>query len=183
MRKARYLLGLALLVAASLYLLPALQAADEPVPDSPEVTQLLKQVKSHAFRLRNDADVMNRFNSSDVSSTGYAAELEAIREHANNIGRDLQKLGAARESASVWQQEAIDHVTPLAAELASNIQKTIEYMNNNKGRVNTPEYKAYLGSNYKVASSLSALISDYVSYGRHKAEYQKFGSELEEPVR
>lgn len=181
MRKARFLLSLALLVAASLYLLPALQAADEPVADSPEVSELLTQAKNHAYRLREDSDTMHKYSLSSLSWESHATQINTIRQHVNNLGKVLQKLSDNRESASPWQQKAIDHVTPLAAELASNIETTIEHINNNKGRLHTQQYKDYLEANYEVSSSLSGLINDYVSYGKSKAKYQQFGTQLEVP--
>lgn len=183
MRKAQYLLGLALLVAAFLYLLPALQAADEPVPDSPEVSELLTQAKTRAVQLRNDAEVMKSFSLSGVSWESHADQLNLIKEHINALGNVLQQMSDQRHLASPWQQAAIDRITPLAAELASNVETTIEHLTNNRNRLQTPQYRDYLTSNADVANSLSALISDYVSYGKSKANYQKLGSELEEPGR
>lgn len=181
MRKARFLLSLALLMAASLYLLPALQAADEPVLDSPEVTELLTQAKSHAVRLADDADAMHKFGLTSVSWQSHAAQIDSIRAHTNNLGKVMQKLSDRYEWASPWQQKAIDHITPLAAELASNIETTIEHINNNQERLHTGQYRDYLTSNYELASDLSGLIRDYVTYGKNKARFDVLGTDLKIP--
>jgi hypothetical protein len=179
MRKVRYALGLALLMAASLYLLPALQASDNPVADSPEVSDLLTQAKSHAIQLRNDADSMRQFAKTGVSWQSHAAQINTIKSHINNLGKVLQKMSDRHPFASPWQQGAIDRVTPLARELASNIEATINHINNNQNRLNLPEYKDYLSANAELSSSLSELIGDYVSYGKSKAKYERLGSTLE----
>jgi len=179
MRKARYLLSFALLLAASLYLLPALQAAVNPVPDSPEVSELLTQAKAQSIQLRKDAELMHSFSLSDLSWQSHAAQIDLIKTHINKLGRILKQMGERREFASPWQQQAIDRITPLAAELASDVEKTIEHINNNQNRLHTPQYRDYLASNSEVADSLSALISDYVSYGKNRARYEKLGTELE----
>ncbi len=181
MRRAPYALGFALVVAASLYLLPALRAADEPVPDSPEVTELLTQAKTHAIRLTDDSDMMYRYSLSGLSWRSHANAINGIKEHINSMGKLLKQMGEKRESASPWQQSAIDRVTPLAAELAANVEKTIEHINENQIRLHTIQYREYLHANYEVATSLSGLIGDYVAYGKNKANYERFGSELEVP--
>jgi flagellar motor protein MotB len=179
MRKARYALGLALLAAASLYLLPALQAAENPVPDSPQVSNLLTQAKRHAAQLTQDADEMKTFAWQDMSTEIHAQKITTIKEHTNNLGKVLQQLDDRHQMASPWQQEAIERITPLAKELAANIEMTIQHINDNQNRLHTPEYKDYLSANYELSSGLSALIADLVSYGKNKANYEKLGSKLE----
>ena len=179
MRKARNVLGLALLLGAFLYLLPVLQAADNPVPDSPEVAELLTQAKSHALQLRDDAQLMHQFSLMKVSWESHAEQIMTIKGHANNLGKVLKQMADRQESASPWQQSAIERITPLAQEMATNIETTIEHLNNNQSRLHMPQYKEYLSANSEVASSLSELISDYVAYGNNKAKYDRLGSKLE----
>jgi hypothetical protein len=132
MRKAQYALGLALLVAVSLCLLPALQAADNPVADSPEVAQLLRQAKNHALQLSDDADVMRSFSmTTRVSWASHAEQITMIKEHTNKLGKVLQEMRDKQSMASPWQKEAMNRIIPLASELASNIETTIQHMNNN----------------------------------------------------
>ncbi|MEJ2009729.1 MAG: hypothetical protein P8Z30_16510 [Acidobacteriota bacterium] len=181
MLKVRYALGLALLMAASLYLLPALQAADNPVPDSPEVSGLLAQAKTRSIQLRDDSDLMRSFNLTGTFWQNHADQITMIKSHVNNLGKLLREMDSKREMASPWQQEAIDHITPLAAELASSVENTIEHLNTNQNRLHTPQYRDYLTANYNLSVSLSALIGDFVSYGKNRAEYEKLGSELELP--
>jgi hypothetical protein len=179
MRKARYVLGLALLMAAALYLLPALQASNSPVADSPEVSDLLSQAKNHAVQLRDDADTMKQYGKSKMAWESHVAQINTIRDHVNNLGKVLQKMSDRQEYASPWQQGAIDRVTPLAQELASNIEATIEHINKNQNRLDFPEFQDYLNANFELSSSLSQLIGDYVSYGKSKSTYQRIGSKLE----
>jgi hypothetical protein len=39
--------------------------------------------------------------------------LDKIKEDVNNLGRTAESLKAARDSASPWQQQAIDRMMPL----------------------------------------------------------------------
>lgn len=179
MRKMQYALAFALVMAASLYLLPALYASDNPVADSPQVSDLLTQAKSHAMQLRNDADTMRQYATSGLTWQSHAVQINTIKEHVNNLGKVLQKMSDRHPQASPWQQGAIDRVTPLARELASNIEETIEHINKNQNRLNMPEYRDYLTANHELSSSLAELIGDYVTYGKSKAKYQRLGSKLE----
>lgn len=181
MPKARYALGVALLVAAFLYLLPTLQAANKPVPDSPAVSNLLAQAKTRAIQLRNDADLMHKFALSNLAWESHAAQISTIKDHVNNLGKTLQELSNARHVGSPWQQDAIDRITPLAREMASNIESTIKYINNNQSRVHMPEFRDLLSANYDVSSQLAELIGDYVAYGKSKAKYERLGASLEIP--
>lgn len=181
MRKARYLLGLALLVAASLYLLPALRAADEPVLDSPEVTDLLVQAKGCAARLANIADEMHKSDVSSLSWRTYAEQLTLMKQEMKSIGSLLGQMNERYEWASPWQQDAIDRISNMAAGLASNIDTTIEHLNDNQERLSPGEFKNNLTSNYELSSSLSKVISNYVSYGNNKAKYDVLGTDLEMP--
>lgn len=180
MRKAGYGLGLALLVAASLYLLPALQAASNPVADSPEVSDLLRQAKNQAVQLRDDADVMQSLSTtSHAVWDSHAGQISMIKEHTNRLGKVLQEMRDNESLASPWQKEAMDRVIPLARELASNIETTIEHLNKNQDRLHTRQYRDYLKANYEVSVSLSSLIGDFVAYGNNKAKYERLGSKLE----
>lgn len=181
MPKARYALGVALLVAAFLYLLPTLQAANKPVPDSPEVSNLLTQARTHAIQLRNDADLMHKFALSNLAWESHSAQISTIKDHVNNLGKVLQKLSDARHLGSPWQQDAIDRITPLAREMATNIESTIEHINKNQSRLHMPEFRDLLSANYEVSAELAQLIGDYVAYDKSKAKYERLGASLEAP--
>jgi hypothetical protein len=180
-RRAGYVLGIAILVTASLCLLPILQAADTPNLDSPEVSELLSQAISHANQLRDDADTMKTFSMGGLTWQSHANQINMIREQINNLGKVLKDMGDWRHIASPWQQVAIDRVTPLAQEMAANIEQTIEHLNNNQNRLHMQQYRDYLAAHYEVSSSLAKLINDLVEYGQNKARYESLGKTLELP--
>src|SRR5579875_1428643 len=177
MRKASYLPGLTLLVAACLYLLPTLQAAENPLPDSPAVTELLTQAKERAGQLVRDADEMQMFAVKPFVPETHAYKINTIKDHVNKIGEVLQQMENARASASPWQQKSIDRITPLAQEMAANIEQTIEHLNNNQ--IHMQQYRVDLAADYEVSSSLAKLINDFVDYGQNKAKFERLGKALE----
>ena len=89
-------------------------------PDSTAISDLLKEAESHAVLAQQDAETLEAYTRSTVSSEAHANRLNAIREHANDLIKDFNQLSSMREEGSPWQQEAIDHVNPLLHEMADN---------------------------------------------------------------
>jgi hypothetical protein len=177
MKIVTYLTGLAMLLAASVLVSPAIYAAESPA--SSEVSDLLTQAKSHVIQLKHDAEEMESFTRSQMDWRTHATQLAQIKEHANNLGEVVQKLNDARSTAAPWQQEAMDRINPVLQELASNIESTIDHVNKNQERTHMPAFKDYVKANYELASEAAALVSDFVTYGETKAKFQKLGRALE----
>ena len=178
--KTSILVVLALLVAGYFALLPAgAKAMAIPSGDSEEVTTLLSDAKNEAHLLQRDAAELESFTRRDLSWASHAAKANEMREHVNNTGRLLTELKEARETASPWQQAAIDGIEPLLKELGDNMEFTIEHLNNNQGRLlAAATYKEYAAANYKLAKELTALIDDHIEYGKHKAEFERLEEQL-----
>ena len=149
--------------------------------DSKEVSGLLADVKTEAIQLRHDADELKSFTHSSLSWESHTRKVEEIKGHVNNAGELLSKLENAKGEASPWQQQAIDRITPMLKELASNTTATIEHLNQRPKLLHTSPYADYVDANYEVASSLEELISDYVDYGKSKARSEELTSKLEVP--
>jgi hypothetical protein len=149
--------------------------------DSKEVSSILADVKTEAIQLRHDADELKAFTHSTLSWQSHAAKVEEIKRHVNNAGKSLSKLDSARGSASPWQQQAIDRIGPLFKELASNVESTIEHLNQKPKLLQTGPYADYAAANYDLASNVAELISDYVEYGKSKAKSEELAAKLEVP--
>lgn len=149
--------------------------------DSQEVTNLLSEVKTEAVQLRHDADELKIFTHSTRTWESHSAKVTEIKGHVNNAGALLTKLNNAKGTASSWQQQAIERITPMLQELAANTTATIEHLNKRPQLFHTTPYVDYVNSNYEVAASLSELISDYVDYGKSKARSEELASKLEVP--
>jgi hypothetical protein len=149
--------------------------------DSKEVSANLEDVKTEAIQLRHDADELKSYTHSTLSWQSHAARVEEIKRHVNNAGKLLSKLDSARASASPWQQQAIDRIGPLLKELASNVESTIEHLNQKPRLLQTGSYVDYAAANYDLASNLAELISDYVEYGKSKAKSEELAAKLEVP--
>jgi hypothetical protein len=105
-----------------------------------------------------------------------------IKDDVNAMGRLLAKLQDDRDGAASWQQAAIDRVTPVAKELASNTTAAIEHLNHNPSRLNSPDYQQYLEAICDSANNLAATISNFVEYGKTKQRLERMSSKLELPA-
>lgn len=181
MKKYLYLTWAAPLAAAGfLIFAPAMRGAD--VPDSEHVNKLLSDVRSTAFQLRWDADLMEGFTRSAVSWESHAAQINTIKEHVNELGKLEAKLQEARTEASPWQKTAIDRITPFVDELGGYTSAVIEHLNASPRKLNTPEYKDYLEANSDYAGDLTTMINNFVTYGKTKARMERLTDKLELPV-
>jgi len=179
MKRTAFLSALVFLLAALVWMLPAVQAAETSTRDSEEVSGLLSQAKTHAVQMKEDAHTMESFARSKVSWQAHSRKISEIREHVNKLGEVVGQLNEARETASPWQQQAIDRITPLLKEVASNTESAIDHLNNNPGRVHTSPYTDYVVANYDLTTELAALVGNFVDYGKTKAKFEKLTESLE----
>ena len=160
----------------------AASAADQ-MPDSEQVSELLSQVKTHAFQLKEDAGTLESFtHNAGLSWHSHAAVLTRMKEDINEAGRDLTKLEEAKKSGAPWQKTAIERIQPLLKELAGNTEQAINYGNENQKRLFTEPYKDYLEANADLSSELASTISDFVDYGNTKERLDALERKLELPA-
>jgi hypothetical protein len=171
---------LTLLVAGCISMSPAAKAADNEMGSSKEIHELLTQVKAEAKALEHDAELLALWaRSQQMSPESHAVQLNKMREHVNEAGQLLEKMNKARVGASVWQQAAIDRIYPLLKELDDNAEATINHFNDNKSRIKFSDYQDYTKASYDLAEELAALISDYVDYGDHEAEFHRLQDKMQ----
>jgi len=148
--------------------------------ENPEVTRLLADAREKAAELSRDADDMEALLRSDVSWQTHADMLERVKEHVNQLGRIAAQLEQKRDSASQWQQQAIDRMLPVLKELAANTTVAINHLNENKTRpLQISSYPQYLKENAESAHNLADVISSFVKYGETKAKVEKLEQKLE----
>jgi hypothetical protein len=180
-KRTPYFLILSLLAAGCLLISPNASAGETSSGSSEEVTQLLSQIKTEAIALRDDTDVLASWTrSKQVSWESHAGKLDEIKEHVNQAGELLDKLNKARDGgASQWQHQAIDRVYPLLKELADNTEATMSHFKDNKSTIHLSAYGDYAKAGYTLAKELTTLISDYVDFGDHEAEFHRLQDKLQ----
>jgi len=178
-KRAVFVLSLAFLLGAFLSVSRALRAADVS-GDSKEVTDLLGQAKSEALQLQDDAATMESYTQSNMSWQSHAMKITEIKDHVNTLGQTVGKLTAARGTASLWQQTAIDRINPILRELAANVEATINHLDKDRTHpLQSTAHKDYLKANAELASRMATVISDFVDYGDTKTRFEDLSRKLE----
>jgi hypothetical protein len=147
-------------------------------PDSEKVTKLLSEAKTMAFQVKEDAATMESFTYMNVSWESHASTINQMKDHVNALGRQVDKLKAARNEASPWQRVAIDRITPFLDELGGYTEAIIEHINGTQRR-DFAEYKDFLEANADYSADLAAMVAEFVDYGNTKARLERLGAKLE----
>ncbi len=169
----------AILVGGGLFTAFAVRSHAETVGESAKISGLLKDAKTEAAALKTDTEEMLTFTRSKVSWQSHAAKVEMVKEHINKAGEIAGKLTEAQSEGAPWQQQAIVQIPVLLRELATNTEAMIEYLNKNQNRVHHTDFQDYVKTNSELASELSTLINEYVSYGTTKARLEDLSKKLE----
>ena len=170
--------GLMITLATLLLAMPQTTAQTTEGQDSATITGLLNDARSSAVQMRKDAAIMESYGRSKMSWESHAAQINIIKEHVNTLGKLVKQMDDARDGASAWQKDAIDHITPLLKEMAANVTTTIEHLNKNQGAFAHHGYKDLLSANYRLAKDFSALVNDYVDYGEAKETFATLESKV-----
>ena len=82
--------------------------------------------------------------------------------------------------ASPWQQDAIDRITALANDLATNMNNAIDHLNKNKTRPSSPPYPEYLKTNTRLVTALGDEIDATIDAGEAKAKEEALTKQLDD---
>ena len=88
------------LVALALALATGTSIGVAQTADSEQISNLLKQAKSHAVLAEDDAAQLESYTRSNVSWQLHAEQLQRIREHVNELGQLNRQLSDSRAERS-----------------------------------------------------------------------------------
>jgi hypothetical protein len=150
--------------------------------DNPSVTGQLNDAKTIVAKIKKDAIQMQSYaQTSGLSWQTHSAALEKIKTDVNTLQQNMRGLQSHRTVASPWQQEAIDRITGLANDLATNMNATIARLNKSKSRPTAPPYPEYLKANTRIVTDLGDEIDSTIDYGQNKAKLDQLGQQLDSP--
>ena len=148
--------------------------------DNPSVTGQLNDAKTTAAKIKKDAVRMQSFAfKSGLNWKTHQDVLDKIKVNVNTLQQNTRGLQSHRAAASPWQQDAIDRITGLANDLATNMNATIDRLNKSKDRPTAPPYPEYLKANAQIASDLSDEINAAIDYAENKVKLDSLGQQLE----
>jgi hypothetical protein len=153
-RKLSYLPAAALILSGSSLLAgppvsgvspPAVQS-ETSSQSSEEASRLLEEVRAIAYDLERDAATLKSYTFSRLHWQTHADQLRLAKEHINALGDRLERLQAIRGTAASWQQEAIESIVPVTAQLAARTEDAISHLNENRNHLFAPEYTDHLST-------------------------------------
>jgi chromosome segregation ATPase len=148
--------------------------------DNPSVTGQLNDAKTIVAKITKDAAQMESYTRrSRLNWETHAETLEKIKRDVNELQQNMRGLQSHQTVASPWQQDAIDRITGLANDLATNMNATIDRLNKNKSQPTAPPYPEYLKANAQIASDLSDEINAAIDYAENKVKLDSLGQQLE----
>jgi len=145
---------------------------------SAEASRLLKEIRLNSAKLTGHAETLKSYPHSGISRESHASQLTSVKEHINSIGDRLERLLAIRHLALPWQQQAIDSIQPLAANVATHTTAAIEHLNQNPNHLWTPVYKEHLKSLAERASEMKRAVNLHLEL----ADTQQKADELRNKV-
>jgi lambda repressor-like predicted transcriptional regulator len=176
MNSRKVICGLLLLFVYAL--LPGASRAQD-AQDNPSVTAQLNAAKPILAKIKKDAADMESYSRTNgLSWQTHSTALEKIKADVNELQQNMRGLQSHRTAASPWQQDAIDRITALANDLATNMNAAIAQLNKSKSKPTAPPYPEYLKANARIANDLSDEIDDTIDYGQTKAKMDSLAKQL-----
>ena len=152
--------------------------------DNPSVTAQLEAVKPLVAKIKKDATEMQSYSLvSGPSWNTHTATLTRIKDDLNKLQENTRGLQSHRTVASPWQQDAIDRITALANDLATNMNSAIDHLNKNKTRPSSPPYPEYLKTNTKLVTALGDEIDAMIDAGAAKAKEEALSKQLDDSAK
>ena len=148
--------------------------------DNPTVTALFSMAKTAATKIKMDASDMESYSrATGLSWQSHDVRLNAMKTDINELSKVIEGLKSQRSTASEWQQNAIDRVTPLMSDLVESMNTTINHIGQSKARPTRPPYPEYLHANARIAADLSSEVNDIVEYAQEKDRMDRLAPELD----
>ena len=147
--------------------------------DNPSVTAQLEAIKPLVAKIKKDATEMQSYSLvSGPSWNTHATTLARIKDDVNKFQESTRGLQSHRTVSSPWQQDAIDRITALTNDLATNMNSAIDHLNKNKTRPSAPPYPEYLKTNTKLVTALGDEIDATIDAGAAKAKEEALSKQL-----
>jgi hypothetical protein len=138
--------------------------------DNSSVTAQMESLKTIVDRIKRDAQQLESYcRPGGPSWQTHGATLTKMGNDVNELQENMRGLQAHRPNASPWQQDAIDRVTGLTNDLATNMNAAIAQLNKSKSQPTAPPYPEYVKANTRIVNDLAAEIDGAIDYGQAKA--------------
>ncbi len=128
--------------------------------------EMLAEAEMLAREVREGAGIMQtyvRFPTS-YSNESHERMLLRIKENTNQMGDIVQKLHKNRGDLETWQAELVNRILPKMDALTTDIDKAIEYIDENPQWDAKPTYEEYVDGTYNQADAIVQSIDRYLEW-------------------
>jgi len=148
-----------------------------------DVEGLLKEISANAAVAARHGEKLESYarGGHRYAFTTHAFELNGAKEAVNAMGADLRQLQDLRPNALPWQQMVIEQMQPLLVELAGHTNEAIERLNDDRGRLMSPEYRDAVGKVYASASKVYKVLSVSMDYAEAREKLNRLDGATQEP--
>lgn len=174
--KSSAFVGLFLFALGTLALgtIPAFTETLQPSrTQNPELHNQLKQFRSQAFELRREASVLQSFTPGQLSWQTHTYRLDAIRDHVNDLGKQLAALEVVQANGTEAHQMAIDNVRPHLIATAQEVREAFALVNENRGNVKMQPFTQTVNDLYEHAASLYETVDTILDYENARVRLQE----------
>lgn len=145
-----------------------------------DASQLLREIQGLSAQLAEDSFFLEqKSRSNQMDWRSHATELSNIRDNVNAMGRNLQQLQEVHGKIAPWQQKAVERIMPNALKLAAHTESAIAHLNEEQGKLWTPEYIARFSAMADHAEEIKNTVSMFLDYGRTSDRLEGLESQLE----
>ena len=160
---------------------------EQPMPVTPaqkEVERLLKRIASNtavAGMYAEKLDDVTRVGSR-LSYETHAAKLNAVKGAINAIGSDFWNLRELRASALPWQESLMLRIEPVLVGLASHTTTAIDRLNEDRGKLESQEYRDAVGNMKTYAGHAHMLVTVKLDYAEARERLNLLDGSALEPI-
>jgi len=155
-----------LLVSLVFSIVPRISIAQ----DNSSVTAQMNSLKAIVDRIKRDALQLESYTRPGGPGwQTHGATLTKMGNDVNELQENMRGLQAHRPNASPWQQDAIDRVSGLTNDLATNMNAAIAQLNKSKSQPTASPYPEYVKANTRIVNDLAAEIDGAIDYGQARA--------------
>jgi hypothetical protein len=141
-----------------------------------DATKTLQEIETLAADAEDQADQLVHVSENpNLSPYAHMERLNAMKGDVNRMGRDLAALEAERDTLPKWEQEAVDQTEPLLKEAAKNTENAIEYLNENRTQLWTPDYRSYASNIYDESNQIAKSLKGYLKSEKLREELRADG--------